>query len=102
MCNLSNTFGETRTGCNGFNTYTCGTRNTMCGCYPQRMCRDCNGNVWVRIPPRCQYCGFVGTDTTTTENTTTTGNGGITNTCYQNCCNRCTRNLYTGYCGYNN
>ena len=57
------------------NFYNVGTRNTSIGCgmnyggwnsNGQRMCRDSNGNVWMRIATNdCGYCGSC---------------------CYHNCC----------------
>ena len=87
MCNLYNV--------GAWNT-TAGCR-TNYGCYAggQRMCRDCNGNVWVRI---------------TTDNCSCCGSCYYNNTCYGNNiyntgCNSCrergnTQNVATANGGY--
>ena len=78
MCKLCNASAwSTTTGC-----------GTNYGCYAggQRMCRDCNGNIWMRVTTACGCCGYGGWNSGCGNGTT------ITNT--QN------DNTIVGECGY--
>lgn len=48
MCNFCNTgFNFGRSGCCGCSSCSCGCGSSLWSWGNQRICRDCNGNIWV-------------------------------------------------------